>query len=97
MFLFFFKYIHIQNELTHFIFSPTQTVGYQAINDAIIQGFQLTIGSSESAVTVFTANYEVSTPRPDPIYSWSWEFRRLICFREQRRWHPSLMVGSHVG
>jgi len=53
---------------------PVDSPGYKAINDAVITGFQLTIGSGENGVTSYTADFKVSTPRPNPIYSWAWDF-----------------------
>lgn len=53
---------------------PAGSAGYRAINDAVITGFQLTIGSGENGVTAYTADFRVSTPRPNPIYSWAWDF-----------------------
>ena len=53
---------------------PVGSPGYRAINDAVITGFQLTIGSGESPTTAYTAEFKVSTPRPSPTYSWSWDF-----------------------
>jgi len=51
---------------------PTAT--YNNIMSAVIVGFRLDIGSSEAGTTAFTGDFKVSTPRPDPIYSWSWDF-----------------------
>jgi hypothetical protein len=48
--------------------------GLLAYNEAIIIGFQVTIGSGESDVTAFVKDYRLSTPRPNPIYDWTWEF-----------------------
>lgn len=49
-------------------------VGYTNIQDAVIVGFRLDIGSFERNATGFTGDFLVSTPRPQPIYSWTWNF-----------------------
>lgn len=50
------------------------SAGYQNIQDAVIVGFNLGIGSGERATNGFTGDFQVSTPQPNPIYSWSWNF-----------------------
>jgi hypothetical protein len=42
--------------------------------DAQIVGFRLDIGSFERNTTALTGEFKVSTPRPNPIYEWSWDF-----------------------
>lgn len=37
-------------------------------------GMQLSIGGGENGVTAYTADMSVSSPRPNPIYSWTWNF-----------------------
>lgn len=48
--------------------------GPRAYEEAVIIGFQVTIGGSEPDATTFVKDFKLSTPRPNPIYDWTWEF-----------------------
>ncbi len=48
--------------------------GPRAYDEAVILGFQITIGGSEKSATAFVKDFKLSTPRPNPIYDWTWEF-----------------------
>lgn len=48
--------------------------GPRAYDEAVIIGFQITIGSGEADITAFVNYFKVSTPRPNPIYDWTWDF-----------------------
>ena len=51
---------------------PAESDGFKAINDAVIVGFTLGLGSGENNVVAFVRNYHVTTS--DGVKNWDWDF-----------------------